>query len=320
MSNYRLPNAGIQVMQANTTGRDFIVGDIQGGWVPLESALDGVRFDPHKDRLFAVGDLIDRGPSSWRVLRKFGDGHPFYSVMGNHEAMMMLVLGKHIEKNSPIEDVWMRNGGTWSNVLTENEKHTAYTIGCMLPLAIELPLLDGRRAGIVHAELPPGSSWNELSALQPELFDAIDDSAQTLAASLLWGRKRGTAISEHLKPNPHSKAMKAEKRAEVYANTLPVRDIDCVACGHEIMESPALPHLLGNVLFLDTGCSKPSGRGRLTLWEPNANQYWQVTDSQQSKFCWFSGPFPTPKALETNGYLPKPPVVRKNLSFFRTPR
>lgn len=52
----------------NTAGRDFAVGDIHGHFTRLQVALDAVSFDPAVDRLFSVGDLVDRGPESEQVL------------------------------------------------------------------------------------------------------------------------------------------------------------------------------------------------------------------------------------------------------------
>ena len=48
----------------NTVGRDFAVGDIHGCFTELQRGLDAIGFDPSTDRLFSVGDLVDRGPES----------------------------------------------------------------------------------------------------------------------------------------------------------------------------------------------------------------------------------------------------------------
>ncbi len=45
----------------NSSGRDFVVGDIHGSFGALEQLLQRLNFDPDCDRVFAVGDLIDRG-------------------------------------------------------------------------------------------------------------------------------------------------------------------------------------------------------------------------------------------------------------------
>jgi serine/threonine protein phosphatase 1 len=52
---------------ANTRGRD-LAGDIHGHFQRLQQCLDGVGFNPAVDRLFSIGDLVDRGPHSAQAL------------------------------------------------------------------------------------------------------------------------------------------------------------------------------------------------------------------------------------------------------------
>jgi len=51
----------IQYLFINKKGRDFVCGDIHGCFDQLEEKLSQVNFDKSTDRLFCVGDLIDRG-------------------------------------------------------------------------------------------------------------------------------------------------------------------------------------------------------------------------------------------------------------------
>jgi len=68
----------------NTTGRDFVVGDIHGMFPALEELLASVEFDGDRDRLFSVGDLVDRGPLSKHAPDWLA--HPwFIACRGNHE-------------------------------------------------------------------------------------------------------------------------------------------------------------------------------------------------------------------------------------------
>ena len=72
----------------DTGGRDLVVGDIHGYFDTLEHALDRLKFNPAADRLFAVGDLIDRGPQSaaaleWLVADRIA------AVRGNHDQGMV---------------------------------------------------------------------------------------------------------------------------------------------------------------------------------------------------------------------------------------
>lgn len=70
----------------NPLGRDLIAGDVHGHFSRLAAALDAVAFDPVRDRLFSVGDLVDRGPESDHALDWLARPW-FYAVSGNHEDM-----------------------------------------------------------------------------------------------------------------------------------------------------------------------------------------------------------------------------------------
>ena len=47
----------------------YVVGDIQGCLQPLKCLLKRVRFDPEKDVLWSVGDIVNRGPKCLKTLR-----------------------------------------------------------------------------------------------------------------------------------------------------------------------------------------------------------------------------------------------------------
>ena len=52
----------------NAKGKDFIVGDIHGHYDLLMEGLERISFCKQNDRLFSVGDLIDRGPESLKCM------------------------------------------------------------------------------------------------------------------------------------------------------------------------------------------------------------------------------------------------------------
>ena len=72
----------------NVAGRDFVVGDVHGEFETLEATLTHVEFQPGHDRLFALGDLVDRGPRSADALAWMESGRITLSVRGNHEQML----------------------------------------------------------------------------------------------------------------------------------------------------------------------------------------------------------------------------------------
>ena len=162
---------------ANTEGRDFFVGDIHGQLRLLDEAMRRVGFDRASDRLFSVGDLIDRGADSFDCLSLPFEPW-FHGVRGNHE----MLAHDALFGDGSGADLWMINGGTWA--LGENMREVRMILGealRYLPYAREVEV-NGKRIGMVHAE-PPGD-WPDIETTDPQ--------------RLIWGRKRITSKDKTL--------------------------------------------------------------------------------------------------------------------------
>lgn len=132
----------------NSIGRDFIVGDLHGCYDQLMGALEFIQFDKDKDRLFCVGDLIDRGPKSIECANLIYEKwvHP---ILGNHEDIMIQSL---INNKRSYQEMWLYNGGLWYK---NEEPQLLFDIAKQfqkLPLIISIGN-DEKRFNIVHAEL-----------------------------------------------------------------------------------------------------------------------------------------------------------------------
>ncbi len=72
----------------------YIVGDIHGCYSTLQSLLSQVAFNPSCDELWAVGDLIGRGPSPLQTLNfLYGLDNAFQCTLGNHDLHFLAVYG-----------------------------------------------------------------------------------------------------------------------------------------------------------------------------------------------------------------------------------
>lgn len=142
-----------QYFDKNIHGRDFCVGDIHGYYDLLQQSLDVVKFDSEKDRLFSVGDLIDRGPQSHKVL-EWLDKPWFYAISGNHEVIAM----EYFKTEGKEWTNWSTFGGQWFMDLPREEQEKYVNEFKKLPLVFEIDTEHGL-IGLVHAECPV-NDWN----------------------------------------------------------------------------------------------------------------------------------------------------------------
>lgn len=211
----------------NTIGRDFAIGDIHGHFSAVTALLDHIGFDREKDRLFSVGDLVDRGPESNDVLTWLAFPW-FHAVSGNHEAMAIDYAGSLLDAGN-----YRANGGGWN---MDNPPARQFEIAealKALPIAMEVET-DAGLVGLVHAECP-AKNWGDFRSilngdlkLQPHELEHVKVLAQ-------WMRGRVDSLDESR-----------------------IADVEAVVVGHTPVRRATS---LGNTIFIDTGGWLPTDRG-----------------------------------------------------------
>lgn len=136
----------------NDFGRDYVVGDIHGCFTDLQNALEKIEFNQETDRLFSVGDLVDRGPESHLAIEWLAKPW-FHPVRGNHDDFVCTY-----EKMD--HSFWCRNGGAWFYSLSSSEQKEFAVQFREIPIAIQVETEAGL-VGIIHADVP-SDDWSQL--------------------------------------------------------------------------------------------------------------------------------------------------------------
>lgn len=74
----------------------YLIGDVQGCDSALARLLEEIAFSPSRDTLYLLGDLVNRGPESDRVLRRLMVyGEAARCLLGNHDLSLLAVAAGH---------------------------------------------------------------------------------------------------------------------------------------------------------------------------------------------------------------------------------
>lgn len=234
----------IRHFEKNAEGRDFVIGDIHAHKKRFLKALESVNFDKSCDRLFCVGDLIDRGHQPLYILDCLREDW-FYSIIGNHEQMILDRFEFPVTKPLYISsiktkfdamDLHEKNGGKWFGKLRMSAQQNIYHALKKLPYAISLETEYGQ-VGLVHAEVPMRfKHWNDFT-------ESLEKDADTLK-SAIWGRD---ALAEFY--DYHRDSYWREEEGV----PVEIRYLDGIVVtvhGHTMVDKPVVSE---NQVWIDTG-------------------------------------------------------------------
>ena len=171
----------------------YVFSDVHGHRATLERALE--RVSPGAgDRVFCLGDMVDRGPDPVGVLRVVRELPGVVALMGNHEDLMLSCLDGGNDALDALN--WAINGGaTTSEGLSqldsdELEDLLAWVRACPRSASV---MVGERRYLLAHAGVdltaPVPAAWDDAGAEAYLAAQSVEDL--TWIREEFWGAERG---------------------------------------------------------------------------------------------------------------------------------
>lgn len=158
---------------------DYAVGDVQGCMGPLEHLLTKIAFSPTNDRLWLVGDLVNRGPDSLAVLRFVKSlGECARVTLGNHDLHLLARLF--------VPGTASAHGDTLDEVLAAPD---ALALGHWLRAQPLLWQDSALRVVMTHAGIPPWWDVDMTCRLAREVEQVLRGDAFVDFLAHMYGNK-----------------------------------------------------------------------------------------------------------------------------------
>ncbi len=179
----------------------YVIGDLQGCYDELQTLLSHINYQPERDFLWFVGDLVNRGPKSLECLRfvkQLEQQGQAKTVLGNHDFHLLAAYAgfeKFRSKSDTLQDILHAKD---VDELIHWLRHQ--------PLMVKHPIYN---TVMVHAGIPP--QWSIQAAL------GYAKEVETLLQQENWKE----ALVNHLfgnHPNQWQETLTGWKRARYILN------------------------------------------------------------------------------------------------------
>ena len=151
----------------------YAIGDVQGCDHELGALLDAIHFSVDRDRLWFVGDLVNRGPDSLGVLRRIRSmGDAATVTLGNHDLHLLAVAFGQSR---------IRSDDTLNEVLAAPDRDSLLEWLAGRPLLHEDPALN---VCMLHAGLAPQWTMSLARACAREVEHALQSRPAQLFEKL----------------------------------------------------------------------------------------------------------------------------------------
>lgn len=248
-------------LPANATGRDLVVADLHGHRALLERTLDRLGFDPGRDRVLSVGDLIDRGPDSLGTLALI-EAPWFHAVLGNHELMLLDHLGCYSSRRQARRPYALGPGQWIAEALAANRKQVSRLADRLAALPLALHVSGPAPFNVMHGDLLALGA-NQRSLLEDRSICVHQAEIATTSRSNQAAASKLPMLA--LRFGPHA----------VQVSPTPLGALPITYVGHSPVDQVMVHN---SCVYIDLGvCNRRTGRssaGALTVIDHQPFAHW----------------------------------------------
>lgn len=215
----------------------YVMSDIHGRWDAYDSMLRKLGFNSFncKDKIYILGDVIDRGPDGIKILKHIINNQKHIEMLvGNHELLMIEAL------ETSNYNLWFYNGGISTIIeyqkLDSNEQLEIVNYIKSLDYNKEVEL-NGRIYYLVHGR--PEGMTNKFCGIDPSWLYGMSNREQ-----MVWGQM--------------NKTMRLSNKTVIFGHR-------CTNHYQDI--TPYRIYKEEGMIGIDCGCAYEDGNGRLGCLE-----------------------------------------------------
>ena len=217
--------------------RKMVLGDIHGELEAMQQVFEMAGFDPENDLLIQVGDICDRGISSYEVVESLKKCKKLILVEGNHDQWFKAFISSNMKI---IDELWLQQGAMATIESYANNK------------------MNPRIHESFYARQVPYYIDNENNCFVHGGFNRNQNIAAQDMEGLAWNRQ---LVNEMMSSKPGEKLPTADNFKHIYIGHTPT-----------IYWGETKPITRAGITNIDTGSGKG---GLLTMMDTGTGEYWQ---------------------------------------------
>jgi bis(5'-nucleosyl)-tetraphosphatase (symmetrical) len=155
---------------------NYLIGDIQGCCDALQHLLMKIDFSPSRDHLYALGDLVNRGPESLRTLQTLQNLQGSATcLLGNHDLHLLAAAHgvRHLRRGDTVQDILSAPDSQAQLDWLRHQKLAIYEQGWLM----------------VHAGVPPQWTLDTTLAVAAEVQTQLQSPGYTDFLNVMYGNE-----------------------------------------------------------------------------------------------------------------------------------